>query len=254
MKIKDILTDGGNISVWGTALKRVGEVLANYAEKLGDSHANYSDYHKASYYATNGAIHKLLKHIGDLDYTPKNLIIGQLARYLGKKTAFDMLGMAADDPEITQTSADDQLDRLYMSKLNHVNNQTLVEESPFATKPYKGWSYDWEWDKEYDKEGRLVSNRILHSATNEAGKVVKIDFEPWATMAQSDFETWIDLGMKDRKAFNKIGPITDTELQNAALYLLKARGVRKPDFPDTYKMDDEGDIAVDHPTRSAEDY
>jgi hypothetical protein len=252
MKIKDILTEGPNISVYGTALKRVGEVLAKYAEKIGDEHSDYSDYHKASYYATSGAIHKLLKHINDLGYTPKNLIIGQLARYLGKKTALDMLGMSADDPEITQTNVSGKLD--LASKLNYVNNQTLVEESPFATKPYKGWSYNWEWDKEYNEEGELVTNRILHSATNEAGKVVKIDFEPWATMAQSDFETWIDLGMKDRKAFNKIGPITDTELQKAAMYLLKARGVRKDDFPDTYKMDDEGDTAVDHPTRSAEDY
>ena len=33
MKIKDILTDGGNISVYGAALKKVGEVLAKYAEK-----------------------------------------------------------------------------------------------------------------------------------------------------------------------------------------------------------------------------
>ena len=217
MKIKDILTEGPNISVYGTALKKVGEVLANYAEKIGDTHSDYSDYHKASYYATSGAIHKLLKHI-----------------------------------EITQTNVSGDLD--LASKLNYVNNQTLVEESPFATKPYKGWSYHWEWDKEWSEEGELVTNRILHFATTEAGKVVKIDFEPWATMAQSDFETWIDLGMKDRKAFNKIGPITDTELQKAALYLLKARGVRKPDFPDTYKMDDEGDTAVDHPTRSAEDY
>lgn len=79
-------------------------------------------------------------------------------------------------------------------------------ESLETVKPYKGWTYT-NYDEDY---GDFLMKKE-HRASKD-GKVVEIDWTPYATMTDAQFKAWIDLGMPTRKTIGSIGPLDGDDL------------------------------------------